>query len=200
MSFPTSPANNQTALVNGVSYVYNQTKGAWLRLKSTTQANLVSNTVTVLNSILFSDGTSQTTAATGIDSYARTTANSALTSAQAAFDKANTAITTSGQLSIRWIEKDMNKYLNKILKTENEDYVIACDTDSMYLSLDKLVSRTLAEANRTFSVEQGITFLDRVCETKLQPVIDSSFQSLAEYTRNARCCRSATETYHIYRT
>lgn len=92
-----------------------------------------------------------------------------------------TAITTSGQLSIRWIEKDMNKYLNKILKTENEDYVIACDTDSMYLSLDKLVSRTLAEANRTFSVEQGITFLDRVCETKLQPVIDSSFQSLAEY-------------------
>lgn len=92
-----------------------------------------------------------------------------------------TAITTAGQLSIRWIEKDMNKYLNKILKTENEDYVIACDTDSMYLSLDKLVSRTLAETNRTFSVEQGIAFLDKVCEARLQPAIDSSFQSLAGY-------------------
>ena len=34
-------------------------------------------------------------------------------------------ITTSGQLSIRWIEKSLNLYLNKLLKTEGEDYVIA---------------------------------------------------------------------------
>jgi DNA polymerase elongation subunit (family B) len=49
------------------------------------------------------------------------------------------AITLSGQLSIRWIEKKMNEYLNKILKTENNDYVIACDTDSMYLNLGPFV-------------------------------------------------------------
>ena len=35
------------------------------------------------------------------------------------------AITLSGQVSIRWIENKMNQYLNKILKTEEEDYVIA---------------------------------------------------------------------------
>jgi len=41
------------------------------------------------------------------------------------------AITLSGQVAIRWIENKMNAYLNKILKTENKDYVIASDTDSV---------------------------------------------------------------------
>ena len=49
------------------------------------------------------------------------------------------AITMSGQVSIRWIEHEMNLYLNKILKTEKEDYVIASDTDSIYLNLGPLV-------------------------------------------------------------
>ena len=49
------------------------------------------------------------------------------------------AITLSGQVSIRWIENKMNSYLNKILKTEGEDYVIASDTDSIYLNLGPLV-------------------------------------------------------------
>ena len=45
------------------------------------------------------------------------------------------AITLSGQVSIRWIENRMNGYLNNLLKTEDVDYVIASDTDSIYLSL-----------------------------------------------------------------
>ena len=49
------------------------------------------------------------------------------------------AITLSGQVSIRWIENKMNDYLNKILKTEEVDYVIASDTDSIYLNLGPLV-------------------------------------------------------------
>ena len=40
------------------------------------------------------------------------------------------AITLSGQVSIRWIENKMNAYLNKLLKTDDYDYVIASDTDS----------------------------------------------------------------------
>ena len=47
------------------------------------------------------------------------------------------AITTSGQLSIRWVAADLNEYMNKLFKTENEDYVIAIDTDSVYLTFDK---------------------------------------------------------------
>ena len=41
------------------------------------------------------------------------------------------AITLSGQVSIRWIESRMNGYLNKLLKTEDIDYVVASDTDSI---------------------------------------------------------------------
>ena len=56
-----------------------------------------------------------------------------------------TAITTSGQLSIRWIEKALNIYLNKILETKDEDYVIASDTDSVYITFDRLVSNVFEE-------------------------------------------------------
>ena len=49
------------------------------------------------------------------------------------------AITLSGQLTIRWAEVAINKYLNTILKTDNKDYVIAIDTDSLYVTLDDLV-------------------------------------------------------------
>ena len=57
------------------------------------------------------------------------------------------AITLSGQVSIRWIENKMNEYLNKLLKTEDNDYVIASDTDSIYLCLDLLVNRVFDVQN-----------------------------------------------------
>ena len=53
------------------------------------------------------------------------------------------AITLSGQVSIRWIEGKMNEYLNKLLQTTEEDYVIASDTDSIYLNLGPLVNKFL---------------------------------------------------------
>ena len=55
------------------------------------------------------------------------------------------AITLSGQVSIRWIENKMNAYLNKILKTDGVDYVIASDTDSIYLCLDALVQNVFGD-------------------------------------------------------
>ena len=53
------------------------------------------------------------------------------------------AITLSGQLSIQWIADALNKLLNRILKTENEDYVIASDTDSVYLRLGSVVKQDI---------------------------------------------------------
>jgi DNA polymerase elongation subunit (family B) len=91
------------------------------------------------------------------------------------------AITTAGQLSIRWIENKLNDYMNKLLKTENEDYVIASDTDSIYLSLDKLVSKTIVEQNPDASTKQIIKFMDKVCEDRIQPFIDKAYAELAEY-------------------
>ena len=46
------------------------------------------------------------------------------------------AITKSGQLSIKWIEARINEYLNKLLSTEDIDYVVASDTDSLYITFD----------------------------------------------------------------
>ena len=94
------------------------------------------------------------------------------------------AVTTSGQLAIRWIQQHINKYLNEILQTENMDYVIASDTDSIYIGLDRLVNRVFkkTEEHSLPSTDAVITFLDKVCATKLQPFIDRSYQDLARYT------------------
>jgi DNA polymerase elongation subunit (family B) len=87
------------------------------------------------------------------------------------------AITLAGQLSIRWIEGKLNQYLNKILKTDN-DYVIASDTDSIYLNLSSLVGSVFTETSDTKKI---IAFMDKVCEDKIQPYIDKSYEELAEY-------------------
>jgi DNA polymerase elongation subunit (family B) len=87
------------------------------------------------------------------------------------------AITQAGQLSIRWIENKLNEYLNKILKTE-KDYVIASDTDSIYLNLGPLVDSVYEEKPST---EKVISFMDKICEEKIQPYIDKSYQELASY-------------------
>ena len=89
------------------------------------------------------------------------------------------AITTSGQLSIRWIEEKVNGYLNKILETENEDYIIASDTDSIYVSFDELVRKSFT--GRSVSTEKVVDFLDRVAKEKLEPFIDKSYRDLASY-------------------
>ena len=89
------------------------------------------------------------------------------------------AITTSGQLSIRWIEKSLNIYLNKLLETDNEDYVIASDTDSVYITFDRLVDKLFGEGTETRKV---VNFLDKIANEKLEPFIENSYTALAEVT------------------
>ena len=89
------------------------------------------------------------------------------------------AITLSGQVSIRWIENKMNNYLNKILKTEDEDYVIASDTDSIYLNLGPLVD--VVYKDREKNAESIVSFIDKICNEKFEPFIDNSYKELAEY-------------------
>ena len=89
------------------------------------------------------------------------------------------AITLSGQVSIRWIEHKMNTYLNKLLKTEKQDYVIASDTDSIYLNLGPLVE-TVYKGRETTD-QSIVSFLNKVCEVELEKYITSSYQALATY-------------------
>ena len=89
------------------------------------------------------------------------------------------AITLSGQVSIRWIENRMNAHINKILKTEGEDYVIASDTDSIYLNLGPLVEAVYKGREKTN--EGVVTFLNKICEMEFEPFIEGSYKELASY-------------------
>jgi len=89
------------------------------------------------------------------------------------------AITLSGQVSIRWIESKINRYLNKLLSTEEIDYVVASDTDSIYLNLGPLITKFFSNKSSNKAAIVGI--LDKICQEKLEPFIESSYQELANY-------------------
>jgi DNA polymerase elongation subunit (family B) len=88
-------------------------------------------------------------------------------------------ITTAGQFIIRFIEKKVNKYLNEILQGEDDrDYIVASDTDSIYVRFDKLVEKTCQGKSQ----EQIIDFLGKVCDKKIEPFIEKCFDELADYS------------------
>ena len=79
-------------------------------------------------------------------------------------------ITLSGQLSVRWAEKAMNKYMNKILKTEDQDFVIAIDTDSLYVDMAPLVKQV--------NPEDPVKFIDNACQKKFEPMLAEAYAEL----------------------
>ena len=88
-------------------------------------------------------------------------------------------ITTAGQFIIRYIEKKVNEYLNSILLTKDKiDYIVASDTDSIYVRFDKLVEKTCKGKTK----EQIIDFLSKVCDNKIEPYIEKCFDELADYS------------------
>lgn len=88
------------------------------------------------------------------------------------------AITTSGQLSLKWAANWINNWLNKILKTEGADYVLYADTDSIYLDLEPLIIEIFGTSD--ISREEGETFLDDFCRKKIEPQLDKAYAELAE--------------------
>ena len=85
------------------------------------------------------------------------------------------AITMSGQLNIKWIEKKLNEYFNKLYNT-NDDYIIASDTDSVYINMAPLVKMTGA----TDKVKI-VKALDKFCKEKVEPYIATVYKELADY-------------------
>ncbi|SVD17609.1 uncharacterized protein METZ01_LOCUS370463, partial [marine metagenome] len=78
-------------------------------------------------------------------------------------------ITLTGQATIQWAEKYLNEYLNKTLDTD-KDYVIAIDTDSVYVTLDEFIKR--------FKPENPVNFLDKLCSTSLEEALEKAFDEL----------------------
>jgi len=88
-------------------------------------------------------------------------------------------VTTAGQLSIRWIEAKINAWMNKILESD-KDYVIASDTDSIYLRMGDLVDKFVKDKS---DKQKVISVMDKICKDKLEPYIETSYGELAEYVR-----------------
>ena len=89
------------------------------------------------------------------------------------------AITLSGQVAIQWIEEKMNSYMNKVLKTDGVDYVIAMDTDSIYINMGPFVDAVFKGREKT--TDEVVNFLDKVCNLELEKYIEGSYQELADY-------------------
>lgn len=87
------------------------------------------------------------------------------------------AITTSGQLSIRYAQKSVNEYLNKILGTDDVDYIIYIDTDSIYVNFGPLIQEVFGTID--IDRNKGEEFLDKVCSTKIEQVIEEGYENLA---------------------
>ena len=85
------------------------------------------------------------------------------------------AITLSGQLSIRWIADKLNEFLNTTLETDDYDYVVASDTDSIYLRLGNLVDKTCSGK----STKEIVDYLDKASEKIILPFIKKQYDDLA---------------------
>jgi DNA polymerase elongation subunit (family B) len=94
------------------------------------------------------------------------------------------AITTAGQFIIRFIEEKVNSYLNKVLNTDGVDYIVASDTDSIYVTLDKLVEQTCKDKTE----DQVCNFLNKVVDSRIEPFLNKCFEELADYTNAFKNC------------
>jgi DNA polymerase elongation subunit (family B) len=82
-------------------------------------------------------------------------------------------ITMSGQLTIRWAEKSLNNFMNKVLSTQDKDYVIAIDTDSLYIRMGPLIDRV--------KPNDPVKFLDEAAIHKIEPMLDKAYGRMKEY-------------------
>lgn len=94
-----------------------------------------------------------------------------------------TAITLGGQLAIRWAENEINQYMNELLETEDNDYVIASDTDSLYIDFSGLVHKVF-EGTQSVPTSRVVSFLDDVARKKIKPLMDKLYTDLAVRTNS----------------
>lgn len=81
-------------------------------------------------------------------------------------------ITLTGQTVIRWAERSVNEFMNKIVGTTNKDYVIAIDTDSVYVNFGPLVDKYVKD-NQVDNIAQ-------ICKDQFEPMLEKSYQKLYE--------------------
>jgi DNA polymerase elongation subunit (family B) len=86
------------------------------------------------------------------------------------------AITTSGQLVIRYAAKKLNALMNQLSGTKDEDYIIAIDTDSLMIKLDAMVAKKFGDQVDTHA---AIDFMNDICSKILEPKLEKIYADLA---------------------
>ena len=79
-------------------------------------------------------------------------------------------VTLTGQLAIQWAERHMNQAMNKVMKTDNVDYVIAIDTDSLYVNFGPMVEK--------LKPKDPVKFLDKICQEHFEPNLELAYENL----------------------
>ena len=87
------------------------------------------------------------------------------------------AVTLTGQSVVKWCEKSTNEYMNKVLKTD-KDYIIAIDTDSVFITMEDMINKYFPDVNDTSTV---ISTMQKITEKKILPNMAKSFAELYEY-------------------
>lgn len=87
------------------------------------------------------------------------------------------AITLSGQFVIQAAEKAINDWMNKVLKTDGVDYIIAIDTDSNYVNFQPMVDKFFADKSK----EELVDIIDKIAEEQVQKILENAFQDVATY-------------------
>ena len=87
-------------------------------------------------------------------------------------------ITLTGQFIIQKVGKALDDYLNKICGTKDYNYSFYSDTDSCYVTFAPLVNKFYKEQ----SVDKVVSILDKICESKIQEVLNNVCNGIADYT------------------
>lgn len=87
-------------------------------------------------------------------------------------------ITATGQVAIRYIANQMNKFLNNVCGTEGVDYVAAVDTDSNYIRLNEWVKLNAPEG---LTKDEIVTLIDDYVTNTIEPYIEECYQKLSDY-------------------
>lgn len=88
------------------------------------------------------------------------------------------AITSSGQFTIRTVANYLNNYFNKMYQTTGEDYIVASDTDSLYVNLGPLVDRVYK--NNEPTPDKVTAMLDKFCSEQMMPQIEKCLEALSK--------------------
>jgi len=80
-------------------------------------------------------------------------------------------ITLTGQTVIRWAEKSVNEFMNKVCATKDKDYVIAIDTDSVYVNFGEVVKKYVKPG-------EEVQTIDKICEDQFIPMLEKSYDRL----------------------